>query len=161
MDERNPYAPPASLVADPDLGGPKLPRVVTGANYMIWAWLIMTVATLFLPSVVGFINRPYAVLAFLIVLAIFIGIPILIAVWLTGRIGAGRGWARILACVALAVGAGYIPDERLALLFLFRGKISMSLILSSQFARLLLSIITIVLLFTPAANRWFAARTSD
>lgn len=161
MDDRNPYAPPASLVSDPTLVGPKPPMVVTGAIAMIWAWLIIGLATLFLPSAVAFINRPYAIIAIAISAAILLGIPILIVTWLTARIGAGRSWARILVCVALAVGAGYLRDERATLLFLFQGKISMALIWTSQFAKLLLSIITIVLLFTPAANRWFAARAKS
>lgn len=111
MDDRNPYAPPASQVADPTTVGPK---------------------------------------------------PILIGIWLTTRIRAGRSWARILVCVILAVSTGYLGGERSALFFLFQGKVSMALIRSSQFAKLLLSIITITLLFTPPANRWFrwsAART--
>ncbi len=162
MDDRNPYAPPASEVADPTTVGPKPPKVVTSAISMIWAWLTVSLATLFLPTAVALIDTPFGVIGLLILAAIPVGIPILIGIWLTTRIGAGRSWARILVCVILAVSTGYLQDERSTLFVLFQGKVSMALIWTSQFAKLLLSIIAITLLFTPAANRWFrwsAART--
>ena len=162
MDDRNPYAPPASQVADPTAVGPKPPRVITGAISLMWAWLTVSLATLFLPTAITLITGPFGVIGILILSAIPVGVPILTGIWLTTRIRAGRSWARILVCVILAVSTGYLGDERSALFFLFQGKVSMALIWSSQFAKLLLSIITITLLFTPPANRWFrwsAART--
>lgn len=159
MDDRNPYAPPASEVADPSTISPKPPKVVRGAISMMWAWLTVSLGTVFLPTAVGLISRPYGVIVILLMVAIPLGIPILIGAWLAARIGAGRSWARIVVCVVLAVSAGYSSDERSALFFLFQGTLPIALIWSSQFVKLLLSMITIVLLFAPAANRWFAART--
>jgi hypothetical protein len=159
MDDRNPYAPPASQVADLATISPKPPKVVSGAISMMWAWLTVSLGTVALPTAVALINRPYGVIAILILVAIPVGIPILIGAWLTSRIGAGRSWARILVCVALAVSSGYPSDERSVLFLLLQGKMSTTLIWSSQFMKLLLSTITIVLLFTPPANRWFAGRT--
>lgn len=159
MDDRNPYAPPASVVADPSTIRPKPPRVVSGAISMMWAWLTVSLGTIFLPAAVSLFNRPYGVIGILILVAIPLGIPILIGAWLTSRIGAGRRWARILVCVVLVVSAGYLDDERSALFLLFQGKMPPTLIWSSQLIKLLLSTIIIVLLFTRPANRWFAAKT--
>lgn len=159
MEDRNPYAPPASSVADPTFIGPKPPKVVTGAIYLMWAWLIASLASAFLPTVVPVINRSLSVISMLILIVIPLGIPLLIGTWLTARIGAGRNWARILVSTVLAVSAGYLRDERATLFFLFQGKMSLTLLGSFELIKLLLSLITALLLYTPPANRWFAAKT--
>lgn len=162
MDDRNLYAPPAAAVTDPVEARTQRPREVTWAIVLIWIWLA-TNASLALPIAVEVINGSLNLFGILAIVAIPIGIPVATVAWITNRIGEGRRWARILTSVCFGVGLISLAGEwRDFLQDLHAGELQAaflrSLLWTTRLIKLLLSVATVVLLFTPRANRWFKAQ---
>jgi MFS family permease len=159
MEDRNLYAPPAAVVADPVGTRSTRPREITWAIILMWAWAATYLAAA-LPSIaVEFINGGMNIFFILGWLLLPVGVPAVIMGWITDRIGAGRRWARILACVLIGV---YLLDTarqwpillgQLTSTAPFNGISAPPWI--SLVARLLLAVGTVILLFTPRANQWF------
>jgi hypothetical protein len=153
--DRNPYAPPAAAVADPIKVREKRPREVIWAMILVWAWLVMSMADSVLSIAIGAFNTSLNVISMLLLVALPIGIPAIIVAWINGRIGAGHRWARILTSVGLGASVVHTAQQWHVYLAILAGKMPLTFFRTSQLLALLLAAITVALLFTPRANRWF------
>lgn len=159
MDDRNLYAPLAAAVTDPVEPRTQRPKEVTWAIVLIWIWLA-TNASLYLPLAIEVFNESLNVFGILALVAIPIGTPVVAVAWITNRIGAGRRWARILTSVCFGVGLISLAGEwRDFLQDIHAGELQAafvrSLLWTTRLIKLLLSVATVVLLFTRRANLWF------
>lgn len=154
--DRNLYAPPAAAVADPVEVKAERPKEVTWAMNLIWAALVIgTAAGLLSMATTLFTASPFGTSATVAVVAIGVGVRIVITVWVNTRIALGRNWMRILLAVLFASGVVYFAVEWRAYANLLTGKAP--LFFMATLVRSLLNVATMVLLFTPRANRWFKA----
>jgi hypothetical protein len=88
--------------------------------------------------------------------ALGVGIRIVVAAWINSRIGLGRNWARILATILFALSAIYLATQWRNFIALFNGEAALAYTAVSVI-KVGINIATVVLLFTPRANRWFKA----
>ena len=154
--DRNLYAPPAAAVADPVEVKAERPKEVTWAMNFIWAALVVgTAAGLLSMAATLFTTSPFGMTGTVVVVAIGIGVRIVITVWVNTRIALGRNWMRILLAVLFASGVIYFAVEWRAYANLLTGKAPLFFI--ATIVKSLLNVTTMVLLFTPRANRWFKA----
>lgn len=156
MEDRNLYAPPAAAVADPVGTRATRPREITWAIILAWAWGGTYLASALPSMAVEFINDGVSIFYILGWLIVPIGIPAAFIAWITDRIGAGRRWARILACVLIGIYLVNTIRQWPTLLGQLTDKLPLTALLRiSLLARLMLAVGTVILLFTPRANQWF------
>jgi MFS family permease len=159
MEHRNLYAPPAAAVADPVGIRATRPKEITWAIILIWVWAATYLTSVLPPMAAEFLNGGLSIFFILGWLIVPIGIPALIVAWITDRIGAGRRWARILACLLIGIYLVNTLRQWPVLLHPITGIQPLSslsnLVWISLLARLTLAVGTMTLLFTPRANQWF------
>jgi hypothetical protein len=144
--ERNLYAPPAAPVADPVETRSERPRQVGWAVWLLWISLAGALISSTLDSISLFTFG--GVLMPLISRAI----RYLVTAWINIKVAEGRNWARILVLLwTLAAVVMVAYEWRSTLEILARHSLTEVL----DAVKLLLDCTTVVLLFTPAANRWF------
>ena len=159
MEDRNLYAPPAAAVADPVGTRTTRPKEITWAIILTWAWAATYLVSALPSLAVEFINGGRSIFYILGWMILPVGIPAAFLAWITDRIGAGRRWARIVACVLIGACAVETVKQWPALLDPLTGKNPLTgltaLLWISSLVRLALAVGTVTLLFTPRANKWF------
>src|SRR4051812_16777416 len=102
--ERNPYTPPATAVADPELVPPvERPRSVTHAIRLVWVTFVLGIPLGFYSTATSDVGAG-AVIVALIVIAIVDAVAFGICFWLLDSVGGGKNWARIVLLVLFLVG---------------------------------------------------------
>jgi hypothetical protein len=110
---RNPYSPPAAVVADAAVTSRPMPTAVRRA-------LTLYVVSFVLGLALMMIDRPAADAAYAeisgVAHAVSVGIVIVLGAWLFWKIRAGRNWARIVLLVlsAISVPASFLEILQLA-----------------------------------------------
>jgi len=148
--ERNLYSPPAAPVADPvetEEAKGERPAEVTWALRLLWASVVL--------GGIEVLQQRFLRVSLALVL-LTSGTPYVIAGWLLYKIGRGRHWARVTYLVLWLFGIASIFLFWRAYAANFDGKHSMTAV--TEVAETLLDAVGIVLLFVPAANRWFRSR---
>lgn len=146
--ERNLYAPPATPVADP-VEPPEegaRPRTVAWAMWLLWVSFAIGLLASVLQSMTLFTS--YAALISLL----SSGIRHIFTALVNIKISQGRNWARILILVWMLAALASVAFQWRAYPGLLRAD---SLNWVPATAKFLLDCTALVLLFTPAANRWF------
>ena len=150
--ERNLYAPPAAPVADPvetEAAKGERPKEVTWALRLLWASFVL--------GGIELLQQRFLRVSLVLVL-LTSGIPYVIVGWILYKIGRGRHWARVIYLLLWLFGIAYAVLFWRPYAAAFDGKHSMSAVITV--AKAALDAAGIVLLFVPAANRWFRPNTS-
>jgi len=149
--ERNLYSPPAAPVADPveieEAKGAR-PAEVTWALRLLWASVVL--------GGIEVLQQRFLRVSLVLVL-LTSGTPYVTAGWLLYKIGRGRHWARVTYLVLSLFGIAYMLLFWRAYAPYLDGKHSMAAV--TRIAETLLDAVGSVLLFVPAANRWFRPRS--
>jgi hypothetical protein len=148
--ERNLYSPPAAPVADPvetEEAMGERPAEVTWALRLLWASLVL--------GGIELLQQRFLRVSLVFVL-LTSGIPYVIVGWLLYKIHRGRHWARVTYLVLWLFGIAYVLLFWRVYAAYFDGKHSMAA--GTRVAETLLDAVGSVLLFVPAANRWFRPR---
>ena len=148
--ERNLYSPPAAPVADPvetEAAKAERPKEVTWALRLLWASFVL--------GGIELIQQRFLRVSLVLVL-LTSGIPYVIVGWILYKIGRGRHWARVTYLVLWLFGIVSMLLFWRVYAANFDGKHSMTAV--TRVAETLLDAVGNVLLFVPAANRWFRPR---
>lgn len=145
--ERNPYAPPASTVADPVEIRPDRPKEVTLAVKLLWISFFLGLVGIFLQPALTNANR-VAQWGILIVMAIMFGIW----AWVISKIAKGRNWARITFLVVGIIGTVLNILFAPMVMPIYRGQPVGGAVALVNFV---LEIYAIYLLLTASARTWF------
>lgn len=148
----NPYAPPTSSVADPELPAATLiarPRTATIAVAFCWVSALIAMPGIIFGIIKDAARFPGAtyVVVMAIVLALFLGLGFTVIVFL----GLGRRWARILYSVLSVMSLFTLRSGFIAAFA--QGRLFGGLYLLGT----ILDVAVIILLFLPASNAWFRA----
>ena len=156
----NPYAPPKAQDLElPAEAPPDRCEHVEWACKLMWIGLgLSTLETL----LTTFLNRDSSELAMEIVGALIgLAIAFAIVLWFTVKLRAGRNWMRWLVTILTVLGilliafiARIIPQSTLAELYA-----ASPLTVANMGIQMLLSVVEMVLINTPAARQWFHARS--
>ena len=141
--ERNPYAPPASTVADPVEVRSERPKEVTLAVRLLWASFFI--------GIVGMFLRPAQQVPFIAIVIVSI-VAFGFWAWVITCIAAGRNWARILFFVLVGIGVVFAVIFLSATLALYKDRPFNGFLAALNYA---LEIYTLYLLLTAPAREWF------
>ena len=141
--ERNPYAPPVSVVADPAELRSERPKEVALAVKLLWASFFIGIASVFL--------RPAQQVPFIAVMIVSI-LAFGFWAWVITAIGKGRNWARILFFVLVGIGLVFAILFLSTTLALYRERPFNGFLAALNYA---LEIYTLYLLLTAPARGWF------
>jgi hypothetical protein len=147
--ERNPYAPPVSVVADPAEARGQRPKEVTRAIQVLWISLIVGAVSSIL--FLGLNSSGGEQL----ILLIGTGIALGFRAWIIAKIAKGRNWARILFLVFLILGLAFVVFSVLAMPVtqtMYRAQPMRGVLTLVNYA---LEIYTAYLLLTAPAREWF------
>ena len=156
----NPYAPPKSqdLELPPEAPSDRCKHVEWACKLM---WIGLGLSTL--ESILTtFLNLDSSALAMEIVGAL-IGLAVAFAIvfWFTVKLRAGRNWMRwlvtiitVLGILVIAFVAKIVPQSLFAQMYA-----ASPLTLANMGIQMLLSVVEVVLINTPAARQWFHARS--
>jgi FtsH-binding integral membrane protein len=147
--DRNPYAPPASPVADPTEVRTERPKEVTQAVRFLWISLVVSLGAMFFQPTLK--NMPPT--QWTIVLVVFAVVFALWA-WVISRIAAGRNWARVTFFVLTVIGLLFTVVAIPASMPVYKAR-PLSAVLG--IANLVLEIWAFYLLLTTPAREWFKA----
>jgi hypothetical protein len=148
--ERNLYSPPAAPVADPgetEEAKGERPAEVTWALRLMWTSVVLSGIELLQQRVLR---------VSLIFILLTSGIPYIIVGWLLYKISRGRHWARVTSLLLWLNTIAFMLFSWRSYAAYFDGEHSMAAV--ATVAGTLLDGAGIVLLFVPAANRWFRRR---
>jgi hypothetical protein len=157
----NPYSPPGSMVDDPAPGpivDPQGARDVLRACTIMWVSFGLSVITDIF-EVLRSLGGPVAIVVGTIIgMAIGLGIGLLITWWFTSRLKRGRHWMRVLLTVLAVLGIGatilFWNWYRSIVLPIYSANPVMGVLGVLQY---ILWVASLILLYTPRSNAWFAA----
>jgi len=148
--ERNPYAPPASTVADPvEIQGER-PKEVTNAIRLMWTSTTLAILAMFLQA-----QRNTDVAQMWIVMLVGAALGLAIAFWFIGKIARGRNWARMVYLVLTVLGVVLVVFNWSFYAPIYRAQPLAAVLAVIQTA---LQFGAFYLLITPSARDWFKQR---
>ncbi|HET9473061.1 MAG TPA: hypothetical protein VFO82_04160 [Steroidobacteraceae bacterium] len=160
----NPYAPPAATVADVESGVESLerPRIVTRGIGLLWAYLVVSVPSVFLPLSPPSVEDDSDSFMLAMQTGAMVATVLMIAVLalLTWFAWKGRNWARITHLVLVIIGMLSYGLVLLAGFWLEAGQESFSEEWYLNVLYLLQTVLNVAgvwLLFTRSANAWYRA----
>jgi len=147
--ERNPYAPPVSVVAAPTELRSERPKEVTLAVKLLWASFFI--------GIVGVFLRPAQQVPFIAVMIVSI-LAFGFWAWVITSIAKGRNWARILFVVLIGIGLVFTLLFLSTTLALYTERPFNGFLAALNYA---LEIYTLYLLLTAPARAWFNQQSAQ